>query len=112
MQLKDMISQCTGDSARWFPGEAQSLANLVLCMCGEAGEVANIVKKVVRGSLSIEQVTDPQVMGDLGKDTLQEEIIDVLIYLCNLMGLKEFKDVDWTTIWYDKRDFNEQRFGA
>jgi NTP pyrophosphatase (non-canonical NTP hydrolase) len=110
MIMNDMITQCTSDSARWFPGEAQSLANLTLCMCGEAGEVANLVKKIVRGSLTVEQAMDLEFMGTLDKDTLQEEIVDVLIYLANLMGAEELKDIDWKSIWDAKREFNEKRF--
>lgn len=111
MHLDEMIEQCVRDSSRWFPGEAQSLANLTLCMCGEAGEVANLVKKIVRGSLTVEEAMDFEHMTNiLEKDTLQEEVVDVLIYLCILMGAKEFAGVDWRQIWNDKRDFNEQRF--
>jgi NTP pyrophosphatase (non-canonical NTP hydrolase) len=100
MFLNDMIEQCTSDSDRWFPGKAQELANLTLCMCGEAGEVANLVKKVVRGSVSIEDA----------RPFLAEEIVDVLIYLCNLMGSKDFESIDWKQIWDEKRKFNEERF--
>jgi NTP pyrophosphatase (non-canonical NTP hydrolase) len=96
------MSQATEDSNRWFPGKAQELPNLVLCMCGEAGEVANLVKKIVRGSITIQDAKDRG---------LEEEIVDVLIYLLNLMGAKEFKDTDWMKIWYAKRIFNEERFG-
>lgn len=110
MNLGQMIDQCTNDSNRWFP-EAQDLPTMTLAMCGEAGEVANLVKKIVRGSLTIEDALDYEYMNELEKDTLQEEVVDVLIYLCNLMGLTEFKDVNWKEIWNDKRNFNEERFG-
>jgi NTP pyrophosphatase (non-canonical NTP hydrolase) len=99
MILQAMITQCTSDSARWFPG-AQDLGFTTLAMCGEAGEVANLVKKIVRGSITFEDVYLE----------LPEEIIDVLIYLCNLMGLPEFKDTNWKEIWDAKRRFNEERF--
>lgn len=101
MVLPEMIEQCVEDSNRWFPGKAQSLANLVLCLAGEVGEVANLVKKNVRGSL-----TTTDMMQDL-----PEEIIDCLIYLCNLMGNDHFDHVDWKVIWDKKRAFNEARFG-
>jgi NTP pyrophosphatase (non-canonical NTP hydrolase) len=106
-----MIDECVDDSGRWFPGKAQRIENLTLCMAGEVGEVANIVKKIVRGSLTLEQTMDKDFMTKLGKDTLPEEIIDVLTYLCNLMGHEAFEDVDWTSIWYQKRLLNESRFG-
>lgn len=110
MILDEMIAQCTADSVRWFP-EAQDLPTMTLAMCGEAGEVANLVKKIVRGSLTTEEAMDPETMSDMEKDTLQEEIVDVLIYLCNIMGLQELRGIDWKQIWDDKRAFNEDRFG-
>lgn len=102
MDLELMITQCVIDSTKWFPGRAQELPNLVLCMCGEAGEVANLTKKIVRGSVQLDDV----------REDLAEEIVDVMIYLCNLMGAKEFKDVNWESVWNAKRDFNDARFGS
>jgi NTP pyrophosphatase (non-canonical NTP hydrolase) len=101
MNLLQMIDECTQDSERWFPGN-QDLAFTTLAMAGEVGEVANIVKKVVRGSHELEVVLDD----------LTEEVVDVLIYLCNLMGAKEFDGVDWSVIWDRKRRFNENRFAG
>jgi NTP pyrophosphatase (non-canonical NTP hydrolase) len=99
--LHFLKQQCTTDSKRWFPGKAQELPNLVLCLAGEVGEVANLVKKHVRGSMSHEDMMQE----------LPEEVVDVLIYLLNLMGHEAFKDVDWMDLWYKKRKFNEERFG-
>jgi NTP pyrophosphatase (non-canonical NTP hydrolase) len=98
--LNQLIDQCTADSQRWFPGKAQLMENQVLCMAGEVGEVANLVKKVLRGSVKLEDV----------RYELAEEIVDVLIYLANLMGNEAFKDVDWAIKLDNKREFNEQRF--
>lgn len=98
--LNFLMQQCTADSQKWFPGKTQSLAFMALALGGEVGEVQNIVKKVERGTLNFHSV----------RDELEEEIIDVLIYLCNLMGLEEFKTTDWMAVWYDKRSFNQQRF--
>jgi hypothetical protein len=100
MDLGVMMSQCVSDSARWFPN-VQTLDLITLCIAGEVGEVANIVKKNVRGTLRAEDMME----------TLPEEVVDILIYLCNLMGHEAFKDVDWATIWACKRAFNEDRFG-
>lgn len=100
--LMFLSRQATKDSRRWFPSSI-SLNHHTLGLVGEAGEVANIVKKIDRGSSSID---DPAV-----KEHLAEEVVDVLIYLVNLMGLEEFKDVDWMQVWYQKRQFNEERFG-
>jgi NTP pyrophosphatase (non-canonical NTP hydrolase) len=101
MNLTKMIQDCVEDSKRWFP-DAQTVPLHVLCLAGEVGEVANIVKKVERGSLRMEDAME----------TLPEEIVDVLIYLCNLMGHDQFKDVDWKKIWDAKRKYNEERFGT
>lgn len=101
MQLGDMVGDCVEDSKRWFPGKAQQLPNLVLCLAGEVGEVANIVKKNVRGSMLTTEMLE----------ILPEEIVDCLIYLCNLMGHEDFQHVDWEAIWNAKRQFNEERFG-
>jgi NTP pyrophosphatase (non-canonical NTP hydrolase) len=100
LTLNQLIAQCAEDSTRWFPNN-QDLANQVLCMAGEVGEVANIVKKVVRGTHELEDVSS----------NLTEEIIDVLVYLINLVGNEAFEDVDWSTLWNNKRAFNESRFG-
>lgn len=102
MKLEIMIQQCVSDSTRWFPGKAQRIENLVLAVAGEVGEVANIVKKVVRGSITMEEA--------IRVHNLPEEIIDTLIYLCNLMGAKEFAGIDWEDIWRRKREYNESRF--
>lgn len=100
--LPDMIEQCIRDSVRWFPGKAQSLPNLVLCLAGEVGEVANLVKKRVRGSITHQEMME---------QGLAEEVVDCLIYLCNLMGAVEFDGIEWKRIWDEKRKFNEDRFG-
>jgi NTP pyrophosphatase (non-canonical NTP hydrolase) len=102
MNLEDMIKQCAEDSVRWFPG-FQNLPLVTLAMAGEVGEVANLVKKVARGSHTVEQVREAG---------LEEEVVDVLIYLCGLMGLKEFEQTNWQKVWDQKRAFNEVRFGG
>jgi NTP pyrophosphatase (non-canonical NTP hydrolase) len=108
MNLEDMILQCTNDSNRWFPNPiTHTVENQVLCLAGEVGEVANIAKKVVRGSMSIGEA----IAGVGLKEPLPMEVIDCLVYLCNIMGLKEFQDVDWEDLWNKKRTYNEMRFG-
>lgn len=101
MNLERMIEDCVNDSHKWFPGKAQRIENITLCMAGEVGEVANLVKKIVRGDFDVERALE------LG---LAEEIIDCLIYLCNLMGHEAFEEVDWEAIWKAKRHYNEMRF--
>lgn len=98
--LHFLMNQCKQDSERWFPGRTQSLAFMALALAGEVGEVANLIKKVERGTSSFHLV----------RDELEMEIVDVLIYLCNLMGLPEFESTDWMKVWYEKRAFNQHRF--
>jgi NTP pyrophosphatase (non-canonical NTP hydrolase) len=98
--LTFLIAQATADSSRWFP-KNQDLAFTTLAMAGEVGEVANLVKKVVRGSITVEDAMD---------QGLAEEVVDVLIYLVNLMGNPAFLDVNWMEVWHSKREFNARRF--
>ena len=111
MELNRMIKECVDDSTRWFPpdshAQAHSLANRVLCLAGEVGELANIVKKIVRGSFTLEEAK-----AGIGlKEPMPLEVVDILVYVCLLMGSDEFKDVDWEEVWYQKRAYNEFRFG-
>jgi len=104
--LQQLVEQCIADSAKYFPDydSAKSsptgrLAHHVLALCGEAGELANLVKKIDRGSLDYDQEGVQLKLAD--------EATDVLIYLLNIFGelgvdpLKEF---------FKKRDFNNRRF--
>lgn len=96
--LLGLIKQCQRDSERWFPNIAGDLPFTVLALVGETGEMANIVKKVVRGSVKLEDV-----VAELG-----EEAVDVLIYLCMVFATL---GVDPVEIYRKKRAFNELRFG-
>jgi NTP pyrophosphatase (non-canonical NTP hydrolase) len=100
--LEQLIEQCTRDSNRWFPGKAQKIENQVLCLAGEVGEVANLVKKVVRGSISVDEALEKG---------LAEEIVDCQVYLANLMGNPIFSHVDWVIKIQNVRENNEARFG-
>jgi len=76
----------------------QELERLIVCLVGELGEVANIVKKVVRGSLLYDEV----------KEEIKEEFTDIFIYLmivCNEMG------IDLEMSYLRKLEKNENRFG-
>jgi NTP pyrophosphatase (non-canonical NTP hydrolase) len=102
MNLQRLIDQCRDDSERWFPEVKDSLAVMALGLNGEAGEVADIIKKVERGSIELEGYVI---------DDLAEEIIDVLIYLANLMGYLELRHpIEWDHVYDKKREKNEQRF--
>jgi NTP pyrophosphatase (non-canonical NTP hydrolase) len=99
--LSELIAQCKQDGKRWFPNN-QSLEFLGLCLAGEVGEVANIIKKIGLGRVSPND--------SHAQEHLAEEIIDVLIYLCSMMGHSYFENVDWMQVWNEKRTFNESRF--
>jgi len=96
MTLDEYIKQMQDDSAEWFPGE-DPLIVWTLGLCGEAGEVADIVKKVQRGSKALDEAIP----------LLHEELIDVFHYWCLLIGLL---GVDVETVYKRKREFNSVRF--
>ncbi|MCX2522737.1 MazG nucleotide pyrophosphohydrolase domain-containing protein [Larsenimonas rhizosphaerae] len=77
----------------------QELEHLIVCMLGELGEFSNIVKKVVRGDFSIDTV----------KGELDEELVDVFIYLIKIAN--QF-DVDLESGFLNKLEKNKLRFGG
>jgi NTP pyrophosphatase (non-canonical NTP hydrolase) len=95
--LRDFANQCIGDSKKYFPETAKSLAHSVLALCGETGELANIVKKIERGDRSVE-VEFPN---------LTDEVADIFIYLMNVVGML---GIDLATAYEVKREFNNERF--
>ena len=103
-QLKRLALQCRSDSQRWFPelqngSEASMLAYNTLAMCGESGELANIVKKIQRGSLDL---NDKAV-----RNMAAEELIDVFVYGFNIAGILK---IDPQHVYDYKRAVNERRF--
>jgi NTP pyrophosphatase (non-canonical NTP hydrolase) len=89
------------DSERWFPEVAHSVVHHALSLTGEAGEFANLIKKIERGSLDI---NDPSV-----RMRLMMELTDTYIYLLNLAGLLNF---DLSKAYDMARAQNEKRFTA
>jgi NTP pyrophosphatase (non-canonical NTP hydrolase) len=87
------------DSYDWFPEYADDLPFMALCLNGEAGEVANLVKKVVRGSHKYAEL----------QPKIAEEAMDVFIYLMDIFGILE---VDVMELYNAKRRSNQARFGA
>jgi NTP pyrophosphatase (non-canonical NTP hydrolase) len=75
--LEGVVNQCLEDSEDWFPEQAKDVAFQTLCLAGEVGELANLVKKVARGTH-----TEAELM-----QRMEEETTDVFIYLCNIIGL-------------------------
>lgn len=100
-ELYHLGKEAHEDSRRWFPKTSESVAFTVLALCGEAGEVANLIKKIERGSL---QWTDAKVRYDLNM-----EVADVFTYLILLAGQL---GVDLIKLYELKRIENERRFGG
>lgn len=96
--LVRLAKQCQADSEKWFP-DANHIPHHVLALCGEVGELANIVKKIERGSL------DPKEAGV--QYNLAMELTDVFIYVLNLAGLMH---IDLEITYMMKRSENEKRF--
>jgi NTP pyrophosphatase (non-canonical NTP hydrolase) len=99
--MNDRAREAGQDSDRWFPRTQASgqlsLAIHALGVNGEAGEVAECIKKFLRGSID--------------QDTLlqrvQMEIVDVMVYCYNLAWIL---GLDLETLYDAKRKFNDERF--
>lgn len=101
MNLNEIIGQCLDDSHEWFPDHAGDVAFLTLALCGETGELANLVKKIVRRTHTGEEL----------QDKIEEEVVDVFIYLMNIVGLFEQQTgFDLVELYKAKRDENVLRF--
>jgi NTP pyrophosphatase (non-canonical NTP hydrolase) len=109
--LDILVKQCVKDSTEWFPEAADATAtdlearrragmHHALALCGEAGEVANWMKKMDRGSYDFDN--------EIFQHSIKEEIVDVFIYILNLAGLFE---MDLLKAYVSKRDKNVKRFG-
>lgn len=99
MNLTEYAQQSLDDTLRWFPFKAKDLIHQSLALVGEAGEVANIVKKIDRGDSSL---ADKETF-----DALAEELIDVQVYLNNLYALL---GINPDNVYAIKRRKNEKRF--
>jgi len=84
-------------SLRWFPETASDLGHHSLALCGEVGEVANVVKKLQRGSLE----------EDEARNLLKGELPDVLIYLLNCAAILK---INLGQEYINKQKFNQKRF--
>jgi len=80
--LTTIFKQCSTDSDNWFGEEvSHSLAHHVLALCGESGELANLVKKVQRGSLEMNAET---------RFKMVMEATDVFIYVMNIFACLQY----------------------
>jgi NTP pyrophosphatase (non-canonical NTP hydrolase) len=75
------------------------LEHLVVCLLGELGEFANILKKVRRGDFELKSV----------KPEMDEELVDVFIYLLKIAV--QF-DVDLESGYVEKMRKNAERFSG
>lgn len=73
------------------------LEHLIVCLLGELGEFSNLLKKVVRGDYELKEV----------KDLLDEELVDVFIYLIKIAN--QF-DVDLENGYLNKLEKNKVKF--
>lgn len=88
MSLNDLASRQHADSVRWFPsvhkpvelsGRQHAIAHFALGIAGEAGEIANKVKKHVGYGDQSDQYSEAWLV-----EHLSDEIPDVLVYLLDL----------------------------
>lgn len=75
----------------------EDLEHLVVCMLGELGEFANVLKKVRRGDFPL----------SIAKAKLDEELVDVFVYLLKICG--QF-DVDLEAGYIQKMEKNTKKF--
>jgi hypothetical protein len=101
--IAELSEEMMRDSERWFgeSGTVRDFRFLALALCGEAGEYANVVKKIWRGS------ADPK--SPAVRTQLAGEQTDILIYL--LLGA-HVQGMDLIKCYYNNvRPANEKRFG-
>lgn len=73
------------------------LEYLFLCLVGEFGEATNLVKKVLRGDFSLDEI----------RPELNEEIVDIFIYVLKLIYQL---DIDIEKEFLSKIDKNRIKF--
>ncbi len=97
--LAQIQNEIQEDNHRFFPEQAENLGHHVLALCGEVGEVANLIKKFQRGSI---QAGDENAFFDLAG-----ELADVFIYV---MSCAAIIGIDMEEIYAAKREYNVTRF--
>lgn len=93
---------------RWHPGfpydDTWSIADWCLAMVGEAGEAANVVKKMLRKTQGLQGKLDPSI--SQLQQMLAEEIADIFLYL-DLLAAKA--DIDLPKAIVEKFNAVSQR---
>lgn len=99
--LKESRDQMLADSRFWFdPTLIDNAPYMALALCGEVGEVANILKKMMRGDVPADDVD--------AHNAIAWEIVDCFIYLQLLAAACK---VDIGKAYDSKRQFNVERWG-
>lgn len=106
MTLKDLMEEQARNTERWFPNAVGDLRHMALGLAGEAGEVANIVKKIDRGDFKWD---DPMYSDATVRESLADEVTDVLVYVLNLYKII---GLDPDELLKSKTEYNRQRFGG
>jgi NTP pyrophosphatase (non-canonical NTP hydrolase) len=75
----------------------QGLEHLIVCILGELGEYANLIKKIRRGDFSLDEK----------KNDLNQELADIFIYVIKLANQLE---VDLEGEYLKKMQLNKERF--
>lgn len=100
--IEDYQRDIIENSERWFPNAyetpAQALLVNLLGIVGEAGEMADVWKKKLRGSLTLDEAVEQMI----------EESIDLWHYLAQFWYML---NVDVKKVYLDKTAFNKERFG-
>lgn len=85
MNITDLARRCHANSVKWFPSnhlrQRDAVTHCTLGLAGEAGEVANKVKKLYG---YVDQQTPPEL-----RQAIVEELIDTLIYDLVLLDILE-----------------------
>jgi NTP pyrophosphatase (non-canonical NTP hydrolase) len=105
--LESLQRQCHADSKDWFSEFRHTLQHHTLGLAGEMGEVAEHVKKIDRGSYTLEEAMDKVYMATKGKETIGAECADLFIYLLNIAHLAGFNLYEEYT---KKRAINKGRW--
>lgn len=106
-----LVQEQADNTKRWFPNNVEDLRHMILGLVGEAGEVANLMKKLDRGDFDLDELA-PLGRGNVNlsyRGLIAEEVVDVLIYALNIWNAL---GVDPDKILKAKNEYNEWRFGG
>jgi NTP pyrophosphatase (non-canonical NTP hydrolase) len=95
--INDIAESCGIDSRDWFPDTASNPTFLILAACGEVGELANLQKKVERGTHAPDDV----------EEQMCDEAMDAIIYLLCFL---DYEGQDVAALYAKIREKNVKRF--